>query len=514
MKLKSVCILVFSLLFTAESLYSQLIIDENSDFWICKNRGGVFKGKYILKINQSDIWNLNYLSQSNDIKNVNDYNDYYTRKGLQYFNIVGFWEETLELSIGFATTDNMDGSVDTSTHEDALVSGFNTEFRLNNQLHSFYHIIILDSEKDVGITIYGSLYPVDGHDGYPQKKYNVSRADYLIAHEKVLKEIDEKLRKFIVDNFEITAIGGNPDSGSEKAVEYVAKDGSATGEDGNVETATWVKVVGGAAALAVAMALVAKIFKARPNKPVNQTNKPETKKEDKQKKEPEYIYILQLNKNMLEVGPSKTDKLVVTAWRVDSAGNRVLAKDATFQVSTTEPDLAVSSTLGSGQCVAGLSLKPSGQFKEAVITIKALAGGKALQASAKATCTQQLTLIVDGPTPLTFINGKKFQEALFEKQKDETVGEWVFKPFFLWFTDDPNPTIDPDRTKPVKPPFKPIFTIEAIPDVLEISPPVYHGENVWKADVKLIAEKSVDTNWLFTDGKININITVEEQKVN
>ena len=114
----------------------------------------------------------------------------------------------------------------------------------------------------------------------------------------------------------------------------------------------------------------------------------------------------------------------------------------------------------------------------------------------------------------TFINGKKHQEALFEQQKDETDGEWVFKPFFLWFTDDPNPTIDPDRTKPVAPHFKPIFKIEAIPDVLEISPPVYYGENVWKAEVKLFAEKSVDTNWLFTEGKIKINITVEEQKVN
>jgi hypothetical protein len=275
----------------------------------------------------------------------------------------------------------------------------------------------------------------------------------------------------------------------------------------------WLLVVGGASALVAAVAVARRLLKAKPGKSAGKDGKSEPEKDKRQKKKQEYIYILQLNKNELEVGLAQNDKLVITAWQVDSAGNRIVAKDATIQVNTAEPNLSISSKMGNGQCVATLSLQSSGQFREAILTVKAMAGGHSLQASAKVKCNQPLTLIVDGPTPLTYIDGKKYQEALFLKQNDETNGKWVFKPFFIWFTNDPTPDIDPDRTKPVAPPFKPLFRWKVTPDILEISAPVYHSENVWKTEVKLIGETPADTNWLFTDGKIKIDITVEEQKI-
>jgi hypothetical protein len=283
---------------------------------------------------------------------------------------------------------------------------------------------------------------------------------------------------------------------------HITKKTQTSDDSGIAIDQPWVKVVGGIAALAVAMTLIAKIFKARRKKSAGKPNQPEPKKANKQQKEKKkkeeekFIYILQLNKDVLEIGPEKSDKLVVTVWQVDSAGNRALVKDATIQVSTAEPNLTLSSTSGNGQCVTALSLKSSGQFKEAVINIKAVAGGNALQASAKVICEQQLTLIVDGPTPLTFINGKKFQEALFEQ------------PFYLWFTDDPNPTIDPDRTKPVAPPFKPVFKLQATPPILVFDAPVNHGDNIWKVGVGLDSNANIGDKWLFEDGKISVSIEV------
>ncbi len=475
----------------------QIELNELSPFW--RNTGII--GKYKLKINNPEIFGIKYDPSSGDIS------------GTKIYEIPGY-DCGYELTLWFALK-NREYAKDktgvfTSIGAIDPYFGDPPDYSIGSVACTYFFI-----NQDYDLIVLSDLRNTNN---------NLSEADYQNFPDKKTfwKQADNDLTDFILSNVIISRVGESVDALPDNEEEYIEKDGTLIGEGGNLETATWVKVVGGAAALAGTMFLVAKIFNARLKKSAGKPNRPQPKKANKQQKEKKqkeedeekFFYILQLNKDVLEIGPEKTDKLVVTAWRVDSAGNRVLAKDATFQVSTTETNLAVSSSLGSGQCVAALSLKPSGQFKEAVLTIKAMAGGKALKASAKAIFVQQLTLIVDGPTPITFINGKKYQEALFERQKGESDGEWVFKPFFLWFTDDPNPSIDPDRTKPVNPPFKPIFKIEAMPDVLEISTPVYQGDNVWKADVKLFAEKSVDTNWLFTDGKIKIDVTVEEQNVN
>jgi hypothetical protein len=517
MKTKSAFTFFFMLMVLLNSANAQLVIDANSGFW---DNSPVGK-EFMISINNPGEYSFTYNAEEKSYE------------GEKILEVAGkpYWKFVVVFDLWINEGDEVRYL---SPYEPGDLDRGHSNY---NQAKSDYEynddVIDIFIDKDHAILFSTSLEYTDDADveamglGYDEEQ---------ILHGKTAKQAHQDLIKYLRKNLKVKKIGDASDNQSvtnDQNVTDVQNDSENEESLDNSETTNpfeqdsskdWVVVVGGAAALAVAMTLVAKIFKARRKKSAGKPNQPEPKKSNKQQKEKKkkeeeeeeekFFYILQLNKDMLEIGPEKSDKLVITAWRVDSAGNRSLAQDAAIQVQTSEKGIAISSPSGNGQCASEISLKSQGQLEDALLNITAAVGGKTLKATAKVTCIQQLTLIIDAPTPLTFINGKKYQEALFEQQKGETDGEWVFKPFCLWFTDDPNPTIDPDRTKPVKPPFTPIFKIEAMPDILEISTPVIHGENVWKADVKLFAEKSVDTNWLFNDGKIKITVTVDEQKLN
>lgn len=515
MKPKCAIISFFCLFILLKSTDGQLVIDPNSGFF-----GNSSVGKeFMISINEPEAYSFKYNAEESCFE------------GEKILEVSGkpYWKFVVIIDLWI----NEGGNVNyIAPYEPGDLDRGHSNY---NQAKSDYEynddVIDIFIDKDHALLFSTSLEYADNAD---VEAMGLGYEEEQVLHGKTAKQAHQDLIKYLRKNLKVNKIGGLSDSQAATSDQSSASTDNNAGNDGVIsdnETTNpfsqdpskdWMVVVGGAAALAAAMILVAKLFKARrksaaskssrsvPHKTNNQ-QKEQKKNEDKEEK---FFYVIQLNKDVLEIGPDKTDKLVVTIWRVDSAGNRSLAKDAVIQVQTAEKDILISSKSGNGQSVSDVSLKTHVQSDDFLLSIQAIIGGKNLKATAKVICIQQLTLIIDAPAPLTFIQGKKHHEAVFAQGDGESGGEWVFKPFFLWFTNDPNPTIDPDRTKPVKPPFLPLFKINAIPEVLEISTPVVHSENIWKASVKLCSDKSVDTNWLLNDGKIKISVAVEEQKLN
>ena len=300
---------------------------------------------------------------------------------------------------------------------------------------------------------------------------------------------------------------GNQNSTPNSPASSINKGSDAGSSDNN--SSTWMKVVGGAAALSAAGATAARLLRLKRKNSPPANNKSKSKKEqEKEKKKKEYVYMLQLNKDSIDLRDKKSDRLVVTVWRVDETGARTHAENAYITVENPSSALSVSPGSGQGQCVATVSQDFASSEKNITLTIRAVADGQEFSASVSVALSVELTLISDSETPQTFVSGKKHFEVNFEKSSPEDDGKWIFKPVYCWFTEDPS---QEERSKPSEPPFSPVFTFKATPDILQFDTPADQGNFVWKTGIGLKPGADLDDKWLLDDGKINIDITVQNQ---
>ncbi len=473
--------------------WGQLVIEENNlAFWGSTD----LYGKYKFIISNPENYNLKFNSEKKSVEGTAKVEHFYKDINAE----VDIW-----IGIGHRGTDEMKRNPFTKTGD-----FFNPAQSISGiqSIYDIYSIgFFIDKERFLFVNAQVYL-PGDAN-----KKFNELTPDERIECNRILlatwKNELEKMTGFFKKNLNLFPVkegdGQQGESGKPNKENTEQENLHET-----VSASGWMKIVGGATALSLVVAAAAKILRSRKKTGASDNTTPRKKNDKKERnKKDDFIYVLQLSKDILDLTTNQSDKFVVTAWRVDDKGNRELASDAVIKITCQDKAIKILSTLGNGQRVVTVSQVSSSGLAEIPIRISAMAGGRQFTAQVLAELQQILTLIVDTPAPLTFIEGQKYSEAVYEKERDGKSGQWVFKPFYIWFTDSPNPEIDPDRTQPVKPPFTPVFKINAEPEWLEISEPKVFSENVWKVEVKTSSRMVSEKKWILEDGKIKINITVE-----
>lgn len=497
---------ILFLFFVISSIFhvvnSQILIDKNNlDFW------GPYEvaGKYYLKILEPERFNLKiYQQEVTDRNGETSKVGRITLQGTKSYDVPGYGKVDFNLYIEAPNSYskgsknfNASGDVDINAKQDC--SGGRVD------ICQFYQMLICDGwEFEIRANFGPSPEMITkiNETGYGNDMQAVWER-YKNTQESFYKtNIEGDLEDFIKNNIKIIPADANVD-------EIVDKETDA-------KPVNWKKVVGGAAALAVAVAAASVLLRRRRNakekmKNKASDNKDKSKQKNEEKKEKnEYFYLLQLNKEVVDLSTKDTDTLLITAWRVDELGGKDIANEAEIILFSDEKSLIISPSSGKGQCKATFSLAAKPKDDVIEIKIKANAKGKVLLATAKVDCGSY-KLIADSEIPLTIINGKRYFEAQYIKNpKDENGGEWKFKPIYLWFTDNID-ILSPERSKPVNPPFVPNFVFEAKPAILVFNNPVVHGDNVWKVEIGLNKNVPIDQKWLFNNGQIEINISATKK---
>jgi hypothetical protein len=160
-----------------------------------------------------------------------------------------------------------------------------------------------------------------------------------------------------------------------------------------------------------------------------------------------------------------------------------------------------TTVLNASIALKGVASKESFDFKIRVQT----PDNKLIEQPVRVTCG--LKLVTDSEYPRELINGIPHFEVYYRKEVTQEVGEWDFKPIYIYFVHDTNTN---EKLQPTAPPFNPEFSIIANPDILQFEAPVYQGNLVWKSTIKLKNGLEPDSRWLMEDGKITIEINAKK----
>jgi hypothetical protein len=258
----------------------------------------------------------------------------------------------------------------------------------------------------------------------------------------------------------------------------------------------WTVIVGSLLAATAIIAAVIKAMKAKKGK--------ESKGQKEQVKT--YHYILNLSKEEFSLAPNQSEMLTATVYKVDETGAMTQAEGAIITVLNPEPLLLINpaqgtTVLNASIALKGVASKESFDFKIRVQTTD----NKLIEQPVRVTCG--LKLVTDSEYPRELINGIPHFEVYYRKEVTQEVGEWDFKPIYIYFVHDTNTN---EKLQPTAPPFNPEFSIIANPDILQFEAPVYQGNLVWKSNIKLKSGLEPDSRWLMEDGKITIEINAKK----
>lgn len=465
MKKISLLFLCLGLVVIPNCVNAQLVVSENDLFWARGKIGTNCIGTYRMQITNADEWGLGLNSMLNDVYvgggKVLSSKDYGPTIGK--INI-----EVLKYKIYFDKKE---------------------DFESSKKRHEGEQHIILNELDTCGI-LYVRVSPV----------YN-----NRITETAALLQKKNELLDFLKKNLKVIKVGEKDD----------VSDSVSSETETDSLPINWKKVIGGAAALTVAVATASALLRRRRlekekaekelEKKTGKNPKPkkkETEKEKEKKKKKNYFYLLQLSKDVVNLRTMEKDTMVITAWRVDEDGNKVIASDALIEISSSEKSLSILPPTGQGQCKATFSLISKPKDKELVLKIKAKADSKEFNATAKVDCGAPLTLFVDAGGVVNENSGQNNCEVKYDKKEG-----WHFGSLHIWFTE--NPEVG-NQSKPVPPPFSPVFTTAADPPYLIFNMPIDRGDYVWKIPVTKKTDVEFEDKWLFENGKIKITITANK----
>ncbi|MCU0293204.1 MAG: hypothetical protein MUF10_14625 [Thermoanaerobaculaceae bacterium] len=222
----------------------------------------------------------------------------------------------------------------------------------------------------------------------------------------------------------------------------------------------WVKVLGGAVALAAGVAAIVRILSSR------RARKPS--------RPPQFGYILQLSAEEIQIEEGKPATVSARVWRVDEQGATSPVPDATLAVASPDPALQVNPGSGKGtiECTVALVRQPGSPT--IVLTVTSQAGGQTVQASVR---------VVIQPLRLgAWVAGLKEADAFF----DARARAWGFRDVVAFFHDT--------SEKPCTPPAGCTFQVAAVPDVLEAAPARSDDGLTWTFAVRLRPGTDLDAH--------------------
>ncbi|MEI6513616.1 MAG: hypothetical protein WCO51_10130 [bacterium] len=146
----------------------------------------------------------------------------------------------------------------------------------------------------------------------------------------------------------------------------------------------WTLIVGGMAAVAAAAAAINNLRNKQKPSSKNQSDQPKN-------------YILQLNRDQVELNTGQTAQVTATAWRVDASGNPIPAPEAMIRVEAPI-GLIVNPIAGQGSLQMQISSEQTLQPGKKVLNITAEAAG--------AITSGTVTVEIQGGYEMKFLEGE------------------------------------------------------------------------------------------------------------
>lgn len=133
----------------------------------------------------------------------------------------------------------------------------------------------------------------------------------------------------------------------------------------------WISTVIGILTAGIIIGIIARRRKKKAKK-----TKAKPKGKEKQKEEEEEHYVVQYNKERLAIGTDQEDQLVIKVYKVQSNGQKILAKNALIQIGASEKAIGVSNPKGQGSVNTTVFLAEATASSIASLTIQISTGRK------------------------------------------------------------------------------------------------------------------------------------------